>query len=642
LFIFIAQQKIIRVGEQSVNRFSDPVEKRVFTKHLLDDIKALEIMLQESLFEKGIHRIGAEQELVLVNSNWKPSLMGVEILNKIKDEHYTTEIAKFNIEINLDPQEFTKDCFSKMERQLNRLLIKGRKAAQKFDTKFLLTGILPSIRKEDLIFENMTPNPRYKMLNDIIRNQRGGNFELNITGVDELITNHQNILFEACNTSFQVHFQVDADNFVDTYNWAQAVAGPVLAVSANSPLLMGKRLWSETRIALFQQSVDTRNPNSIRRELEPRVGFGKSWLEASPAEIFKDIISRYNIFFSQDIEENSVEAVKSGKVPNLNALKLHNGTVYKWNRACYGISNGLPHLRIENRYIPSGPTVIDEMANSAFWLGLMRSIPEEYKNVSQKMNFEDARYNFYNAARTCLDNHFSWFGKSYPAAELIKKELLPLSRQGLEIAGVKKRDIDRLLEVIEKRVEIHTNGSRWMTKNFSELLHMSTPYEASLNLTKSVYVNESFGAPLHTWNDIDPESRDSHKEFNNVGSIMVTDIATVHEDDLLELVLSIMDWRKTRYIPVENDNHEIVGLITASNLVQHFKFHQDTENFSVKDVMLKNLITISPDSKTSEAVEIMSSKGVGCLPVVSDDGKLLGLVTERSIVMVAKMTCRFD
>jgi len=161
------------VGEQSVNRFSDPVEKRVFTKHLLDDIKALEIMLQESLFEKGIHRIGAEQELVLVNSNWKPSLMGVEILNKIKDEHYTTEIAKFNLEINLDPQEFTKDCFSKMEGQLNRLLIKGRKAAQKFDTKFLLTGILPSIRKEDLIFDNMTPNPRYKMLNDIIRNQRG-------------------------------------------------------------------------------------------------------------------------------------------------------------------------------------------------------------------------------------------------------------------------------------------------------------------------------------------------------------------------------------------------------------------------------------------------------------------------------------
>jgi gamma-glutamyl:cysteine ligase YbdK (ATP-grasp superfamily) len=158
------------VGEQSVNRFSDPVEKRVFTKHLLDDIKALEIMLQESLFEKGIHRIGAEQELVLVNSNWKPSLMGVEILNKIKDEHYTTEIAKFNLEINLDPQEFTKDCFSKMERQLNRLLIKGRKAAHKFDTKFLLTGILPSIRKEDLIFDNMTPNPRYEILRPNLNN----------------------------------------------------------------------------------------------------------------------------------------------------------------------------------------------------------------------------------------------------------------------------------------------------------------------------------------------------------------------------------------------------------------------------------------------------------------------------------------
>lgn len=630
------------MGEQAVNRFSSPVEKRVFTKHLLNDIKAFEMMLQEKLFEKNIHRVGAEQELVLVNNHWKPAMTGVEILNKIKDEHFTTEIGKFNLEINLDPQEFTKDCFSKMERQLNRLLIKGRKAALKFDTKLMLTGILPSIKKEDLIFENMTPNPRYEMLNEIMLNQRGGDFDLNINGIDELITKHQNILFEACNTSFQVHFQVDADQFVDTYNWAQAVAAPVLAVAANSPILMGKRLWSETRIALFQQSVDTRNPNGIRREIEPRVGFGKNWLDVSPAEIFKDIVSRYNIFFNQDIEEDSVESVKNGKIPNLNALKLHNGTVYKWNRACYGISNNLPHLRIENRYIPSGPTVLDEMANAAFWLGLMRQIPEQYKNVSQKMNFEDARFNFYKAARTCLDNHFKWFGKSYSAAELIQKELIPIAREGLNLAKVNQRDINRLLEVIEKRVAEHTNGSRWMTKNFSELLHMSTPGEASLNLTKAIYINESFGAPVHTWSDIDPTTRDAHKEFNTVGNIMVSDIATVHEDDLLELVLNIMDWRKTRYIPVENDKHELVGLITASNLVQHFKFYQDTENFSVKDVMNKNLITISPEHKTSEAVEIMSEKGVGCLPVVSPDGKLLGLVTERSIVLVAKMTCRFD
>lgn len=630
------------MGEQSVSGFTDPVEKRVFTRHLLDDIKALELMLQESLFEKGVHRIGAEQELVFANNHWGPSMKGVEVLSKLKDPQFTTEIGKFNLEINLDPQEFTKDCFSKMDRQLNRLLIKARKAAQKYETKILLTGILPSITKSDLVFENMTPNPRYEMLNNIMYQQRGGDFELNISGIDELITKHENILFEACNTSFQVHFQVDADNFVDTYNWAQAIAGPVLAVAANSPILMGKRLWSETRIALFQQSVDTRNPNSIRRETEPRVGFGKSWLEVSPAEIFKDIISRYNIFFSQDIEESSIDTVKAGRIPKLNALRLHNGTVYKWNRACYGISNGLPHLRIENRYIPSGPTVIDEMANAAFWLGLMRKIPQEYKNIDQKMKFEDVRFNFYKAARTCLDNHFKWFGKSYAAGDLIKNELLPLSREGLKEAQVKKRDIDRYLEIIEKRVDEHTNGSRWMIKNFGELLHMSTPSEASLNLTKALYVNESFGAPVHTWTDIDPESRDSHKEFNTVGNVMITDIPTVHEDDLLELVLSIMDWRKTRYIPVENDKHELVGLITASNLVHHFKFNQNPEDFSVKDVMVQNLISVKPDMPTADAVNIMAEKMVGCLPVVSEDNKLLGLVTERSIVLVAKMRCRFD
>ena len=173
------------MGEQSVSGFTDPVEKRVFTRHLLDDIKALELMLQESLFEKGVHRIGAEQELVFANNHWGPSMKGVEVLSKLKDPQFTTEIGKFNLEINLDPQEFTKDCFSKMERQLNRLLIKARKAAQKYETKILLTGILPSITKSDLVFENMTPNPRYEMLNNIMYQQRGGDFELNISGIDE-------------------------------------------------------------------------------------------------------------------------------------------------------------------------------------------------------------------------------------------------------------------------------------------------------------------------------------------------------------------------------------------------------------------------------------------------------------------------
>lgn len=630
------------MGEQAVSRFSDPVEKRVFTRHLLNDIKALEIMLQEGLFERGVQRIGAEQEMVLVGNTWRPALTAMEILEKVKDEHFTTEIGKFNLEINLDPREFKGDCFSKMERQLNRLVNKGRKVAQKYDTKLLLTGILPSIRKNDLIFENMTPNPRYEMLNDIMKSQRGGDFELNISGVDELITKHENILFEACNTSFQVHYQMDIDDFLPMYNWAQAIAGPVLAVSANSPILLGKRLWSETRIALFQQSVDTRNPTSIRREIDPRVGFGKSWLEHSPAEIFKDIVTRYNLFFAQDITENSLEELEKGNIPKLKALNLHNGTVYKWNRACYGISKGKPHLRIENRYLPSGPSIVDEIANSAFWLGLMNGMPEKYRNISKEMSFEDVRFNFYKAARTCLDTHFKWFGKSYSAQDLIEKELIPIAYKGLQKANVANRDINRLLGIIESRVAHHVNGAKWQVKNFGELLHMSTPNEASLNLTKAIFNNEQYGSPLHLWEDIDPDSRDSHKEFSTVGDIMISDFPTANEDDLLELVLNIMDWRKTRYIPVENDKHELVGLITASNLVQHFKFNLNIEEHSVKDVMVENLITVTPDTSTSEAVNLMAEKAVGCLPVVTEDKKLLGIVTERSIVLVAKMTCRFD
>ena len=375
-FLYSEKQNLHAVGDQNVSLFQDPKEKQLFTKCLINDIKALEYMLKHNMFEDEPIRIGAEQELVLVGSDWMPALTFDKILEEVDDESFTTELARFNLEINMDPLKFEGDVFSRLQRTLQNKLKKARLISEKHDTRILLVGILPTITRSHLKFDFMTPNPRYKMLNDLIKGVRKANFELNIKGVDELLTSHENILFEACNTSFQVHLQIPQDEFVSRYNWAQAIAGPVLAATANSPLLMGRRLWRETRVALFQQSIDMRNTNRLKRETEPRVSFGNKWLYHSVAELYQDNISRFNTLFANETKENSGELLEQGEVPKLKALCLHNGTVYMWNRACYGISEtGKPHLRIENRYIAAGPTVVDEIANAAFWLGLMMGMP---------------------------------------------------------------------------------------------------------------------------------------------------------------------------------------------------------------------------------------------------------------------------
>jgi len=630
------------MGEHTVSKISGSEEKRNYTRFLLGDILALEYMLENKMFETGIQRIGAEQELVLLDEDWKPSMNNMALLTAINDPHYTTEIARFNLEINLDPLVFTGDCFSQLEKDLQGLLQKGKTAASKADTNILLTGILPTLTKDCLHFEYMTPNPRYEALNDVMRGQKKGDFELNIVGIDELLAKHPNILFEACNTSFQIHLQLEPDEFVSQYNWSQLISGPVLSLASNSPLLMGKRLWSETRIALFQQSVDTRSTQILQRSKEPRVTFGKDWLYGSVANLFKDNVSRYNFLFSSDQYEDSMQTLKDGGIPKLGALILHNGTVYKWNRPCYGISQGKPHLRIENRYIPSGPTVEDEIANTVFWLGLMKGMPEKYKNVQNMMRFEDARFNFYNAARTGLDCQFNWFGKTMPASRLLERELIPLAYEGLDKVGIDNKDISKYMDIIQSRLKRRQNGANWLSKNFSELLKGSTPAEASVNITKKLYENQEDGSPVHSWKNVRPNQVNAHKEFKTVNEIMETDLFTVNEDDLLDLVVHVMDWQQIRHVPVENSENQLVGMINSKCIIRFLSQKERKEETSAKEIMITKYPKIHPSASTNEAIRIMAETRSDALPVVMDDGTLLGIITESDIVQVANMTGRFS
>ncbi len=401
------------MGDQQISSLSSQ-SKTEFLRHLIQDIEALEEMIDGGLIESGITRIGAEQELCLVQNNLRPAMTGPQILASMEDPHFTSELAQWNLEINLDPQDTGPGCLQKMDSQLHQTLEYARQRAEAFESSILLTGILPTIRKSELDFKYMSPNPRYRVLDKILKELRGEDFSLFIEGVDEINLKHNSILFEACNTSFQVHVQIDPNEFADKYNWAQVLAGPVLAACVNSPILLGKELWSESRIALFRQSIEIRHAGNYIRDRQPRVAFGHDWLKSSAVEIFKNDVAFYLLIIAADLEmENSLEMLRQGKTPRLKAMNLHNGTLYKWNRACYGVGNGKPHLRIENRYIPAGPTPHDEMANAAFWIGLMQAMPDECRGCwDQHFYFQEVRSNFLKAARNGLSNEMGWFGKT--------------------------------------------------------------------------------------------------------------------------------------------------------------------------------------------------------------------------------------
>ena len=611
------------MGEMIKQNSQDIIERMAFVQHLIDDVKALELLLEKDLFEDDIVRIGAEQELCLINKNYRPFGVNLKLLEAIDDKHFTTELASYNIEINLDPFELRGNCFSNVENQLRTLLQKASKKAEALDAKLLLAGILPTISKKEVGLGYLTPIPRYFALNEMLKTYKGGDFNMKIRGVDELFLKHDSVMFEACNTSFQLHLQIPSRDFVQSYNWAQAIAGPVLSVCCNSPMLMGRELWKETRIALFQQSLDTRKISSALRNQTPRVGFGDHWEKGDVAQIFKQDISKHRILLTKPIAENSLEKINKGEIPKLPALCLHNGTVYRWNRACYGLGGGKPHLRIENRYIPSGPSILDEMANFAFWVGLMKGRPRQFDDMPSQMDFKSAKTNFIKAARNGKESIFSWCGESYSAKKLVLNKLLPIAYKGLHRCGIDDEDVERLLGIIEARTKGRT-GEQWQVANIRALKKRFKTDKALVLLTKKMMENQNKHLPIHDWEDIDLEKISRKPRL--VKELMTTHLLKLNINDYVSMAKAIMEWNGIHHIPVENDDGEIAGLLTWSYLESLEKEH-NFENTLVSEIMIMDVITISPEAELSPALKIMQEKKIGCLPVVLDK-TLVGILSK--------------
>ena len=374
-----------------------------------------------------------------------------------------------------------------------------------------------------------------------------------------------------------------------------------------------------------------RLPIFVARSQPTRVSFGDHWLEHSVIALFHDQILRFRPIMITQPDEDPFQVLARGETPLLSALRMHNGTVWRWNRACYGVANGVAHLRIENRALPAGPTVIDEVANAAFFAGLMLALPQEYGDVAKRMRFDDAKSNFFRAARHGLDAQINWIdGKRTEASSLVLEQLLPLARQGLDNAGIDSAETNKYLGVIEERVKSRQTGARWILKSLRAMHDVGSKDVQQQRLAAAMLACQKTGEPVHRWPLIAASEPDDWEQgYRTVGQFMSTDLFTVQPDDLIDLAASVMDWRHIRHVPVEDEAGRLVGLVTHRGLL-HLLISRIGEKglgvITVREVMVPNPFTVSPSTPTLTAIEMMRQRRIGCLPVVEGD-QLVGIVT---------------
>jgi len=627
------------MGRQDLDLGDGASQLRRFEERLIADADALERMLGMGVFETGIRRIGLEQEFFLIDEDGRPAPRAMEVLEDLGGDGtiYQTELARFNVEVAVPPQEFTGECFSIVERELRKHMGAIRRAAHRHGVNVVAIGILPTLGWEHLTLDYMTPKPRYRALNDRVTKMRQGEFRINIRGTDILHATHDNVLLEAFNTSFQLHLQVAPEEFARVYNAMQVATGLAVAASGNSPLLLGHRLWEETRIALFRQSVDTRTDQHLRRGSRPRVFFGDGWVKESVLELIRDDISRFRVVLPvEDAEPLPGKILDDGGIPKLTALALHNGTIYRWNRPCYGVADGVPHLRIENRPMPAGPTAADSMANAALLFGLTLGLVEEHGDVAEKMAFHDCKANFYNGASNGLRAALHWLdGRTHAADELIL-QALPLAAKGLATAGVGEGDINRLLDMVAERVSTGRTGSRWMLDGFNRLRSVVPQDEALQSIVQDYLQRQLTGRPVHTWDPVEMPDRDRRRSaYLKVGQVMSKDLITVHEEDTVTLAEAMMRWERIRHIPVENADGDLVGIFELSDIVEALRQRGGEEDgLRIGDIMHASPKTVTVDTPTLEAIALMRDEKLSALPVVKGK-KLEGILTDSDFLVVA-------
>ncbi len=473
-------------------------DRRIYRDKVWRSLEAFAAMLRERRFESGPSRVGQEIELNLVDRAGMPSMRNAEVLGAIADPAWSTEVGQFNLEINLPPRQLDGGALAGLEQEIRADLNAADTAAQGVGSRLVMIGILPTLRKDDVNEGTLSASARFRLLNEQIIAARGEDMQIEIEGAERLLTHSDSITPEAACTSVQLHLQVSPEAFASYWNAAQAVAGVQVALAANSPFLFGRQLWHETRITLFEQATDTRSAELKEQGVRPRVWFGERWI-TSVFDLFEENIRYFPALLPICEEEDPLAVLESGACPQLPEMTLHNGTIYRWNRPVYAVVDGKPHLRVENRVLPAGPSVADVVANAAFFYGLVRSLAEAERPVWTQMSFATAADNLHEAARLGLAAQLYWPGLGEaPVAELVLRRLLPLAREGLRRWNVGPEHADRLLGIIEQRCLTGQTGAAWQIATVAGRGAAGRP-EALRLMTQRYIEHMHANEPVHTW-----------------------------------------------------------------------------------------------------------------------------------------------
>ena len=457
-------------------------------------------MLREHLFDANPSMIGLEIELNLVDERGEPSMHNADVLKAIASPAWSTELGQFNLEINVPPRHLAGDAMAQLERETRAELNAADGRARFVGSRLVMTGILPTLGEQDVDGVFMSANERYRVLNEQIFAARGEDLRIAIDGAEELVTYVDTITPEAACTSVQLHLQVSPENFANYWNAAQAIAAPQVALAANSPFLFARQLWDETRLPLFEQTTDTRPEELKEQGVRPRVWFGERWI-TSVFDLFEENLRYFPALLPICEQEDPVAVLDAGGIPQLAEMSLHNGTIYRWNRPVYAVADGIPHLRVENRVLPAGPTIADVMANAAFYYGLVRVLAEAQRPIWTQMSFAAAAENLQEAARAGLDAHVYWPGAGeVPVTELVLRQLLPMAREGLSRWGASLPVANRLLGIIEQRCLTGQNGATWQIATVQGLEEAGRDrYGALRQMTLRYIEHMHTNEPVHSW-----------------------------------------------------------------------------------------------------------------------------------------------
>ena len=461
-----------------------------FKEQLQQQTGLLKSWFEDGVFSEQTPSGGFELEAWLVDADAQPLPINEKFIKKLNNDLVVPELAQFNIELNGTPQILQDNALHNLQAELEKTWQLCCDTAESLDSQLIMTGILATVNDKDLCPENMSCMLRYQALNEqVLRLREGKPLQLDINGHQHLQSTHYDVMLESAATSFQIHQQIPAKNAVRYYNAALAIAGPLLSVSTNSPYLFGKQVWEETRVPLFEQSVELGGIGGAAFGPVKRVSFGSGYIHDSLMECFTENNEHFPILLPLVGVES--QADESLRLPH---LRMHNGTVWRWVRPLIGFNkDGTPHLRIEQRVVPAGPTIVDAIANSAFFYGLMEALVSQATPIEMEIDFSVARDNFYAAARDGISAQLTWQSKKGSAQALLKQQLIPLAQQGLSQLGLDKQDIEYYLGIIQSRVETGQTGSVWQRQMANEL-------KGDLQaMTLQYFQHQQSGQPVHGW-----------------------------------------------------------------------------------------------------------------------------------------------